>query len=332
MSKSFIIITSIFQPTEAVEKFSKIKDKALIVVGDKKSPADWSCNSVKFLSVKDQEELGFETGAKLPFNHYGRKLMGYLYAIQNGAEVIIDTDDDNIPYENWAFPPFEGEFEKTQQDIGFINMYKYFTSHHIWPRGFPLDLILSDAFTKNNASLTNGHAKVGIWQGLADSDPDVDAIYRLIDNKEIYFDKRAPIVLNEGAICPFNSQNTAVVKELFPLLYLPSYVTFRYTDILRGLVAQPIMWKHGYQLGFTEATVKQLRNPHDYLKDFESEIPCYLYPQKVIDWVSAALKEGNTVAEDLYAAYEALHANNIVSDAELELLTLWIKDINTLIK
>ena len=36
---------------------------------------------------------------------------------------------------------------------------------------------------------------------------------------------------------PFNSQNTLWRKELLPLAYLPSKVTFRYTDILRGMIA-----------------------------------------------------------------------------------------------
>ena len=32
---------------------------------------------------------------QLPWNHFGRKNLGYLYAIQHGADVIFDFDDDN---------------------------------------------------------------------------------------------------------------------------------------------------------------------------------------------------------------------------------------------
>jgi hypothetical protein len=167
---------------------------------------------------------------------------------------------------------------------------------------------------------------------LADSDPDVDAIYRLVDNTEIFFDKRTPIVLAEGTLCPFNSQNTLVRRELFPLLYLPAYVTFRFTDILRGLVAQPIMWAHGYRLGFTEATVIQVRNPHDYVKDFESEIPCYLHPNRVIAAVTRAIDPSNTVGENLRLAYAELAKENIVTAQEIELLDLWLADVTTLTK
>ncbi|MDJ0364555.1 STELLO glycosyltransferase family protein [Hymenobacter sp. H14-R3] len=332
MPNTSIVITSIFAPTEAVTKFANLPNYQLVVAGDKKSPVDWQEPNVTYLDVAAQEALGFGMSAKLPFNHYGRKMMGYLHAIREGAEVIVDTDDDNIPYDDWAFPAMSGSFATAPADKGFVNIYKNFTSHHIWPRGYPLDLILNTDHNLKEADLTHQEAKIGIWQGLADSDPDVDAIYRLVDNTEIFFDKRDPIVLPIGTLCPFNSQNTLVRRELFALLYLPAYVTFRFTDILRGLVAQPIMWAHGYRLGFTQATVLQVRNPHDYVKDFESEIPCYLHPNRVIAAVQRALKPGNTVAEDLRAAYAELLTENIVTAQETELLDLWLTDLKTLLK
>ena len=332
MSKTYVVITSIFAPTEAVAKIAAMPNYQLVVAGDKKSPADWQVERVEYLSVVDQEAQGFSLSTKLPFNHYGRKMMGYLHAIQAGATVIVDTDDDNIPYDGWEFPPFEGEFATSPVDKGFVNIYKNFTSHHIWPRGYPLDLILDSTHNLQEDDLSGNATKIGIWQGLADSDPDVDAIYRLIDNTEVFFDKRSPVVLAEGTLCPFNSQNTAVRQELFPLLYLPAYVTFRFTDILRGLVAQPIMWAHGYRLGFTEATVLQVRNPHDYMKDFESEIPCYLHPNHVIAAVTRAIDKGNTVSENLRLAYAELAKENIVTAQEIELLDLWLADVAALTK
>ncbi|MFL6529632.1 MAG: STELLO glycosyltransferase family protein, partial [Chthoniobacterales bacterium] len=122
-------------------------------------------------------------------------------------------------------------------------------------------------------------------------------------------------------------QNTLFVRELFPLLYLPAFVTFRFTDILRGLVAQPIAWAAGYRLGFTSATVVQERNPHDYLKDFELEIPCYLLAQRVADTVSAAVRETASVSDNLHNAYEALLTAGIVQRDELRLLSAWLEDV-----
>ena len=72
----------------------------------------------------------------------------------------------------------------------------------------------------------------------------------------------------------------------------------------------------------------QERNPHDLLKDFESEIPCYLYAGKMVNIVDRAIRRGKPITENLYLAYEALHKNGIVERRELDLLKDWIDDIN----
>ena len=50
-----------------------------------------------YLTPRDQEELAdhLPIVTLLPWNHFGRKNVGYLYAMMHGAEVIWDFDDDN---------------------------------------------------------------------------------------------------------------------------------------------------------------------------------------------------------------------------------------------
>ena len=320
---TFIVITSIFEPTQAVKEFSGISGYNLIVVGDKKTPANYSSKDVDFLPYN--KEFGFKIEALLPLNHYCRKMIGYMHAIKKGTNIIIDTDDDNVPLENWSFPEFEGNYNIIKTDAKYLNIYEMYTKEKIWPRGFPLNFINQ----KINYSIDEGKVKVGIWQGLADKDPDVDAIYRLINNTPpIYFDKSKPeYVLDKGIFCPFNSQNTAFTKEMFALLYLPATVTFRFTDILRGLIAQPIMQLYGHHLGFITSTVIQERNEHNYLKDFESEIPCYLHTENVINIVSKVINKDFSISNNLYRAYEALLNEKIVLADELEILNAWLSDI-----
>lgn len=326
--KKVIVITSIFYPTEAIVLFSKMKEYKLIVVGDKKTPEDWNYDNVDYVSVDEQESMEFQLAKVLPYNHYCRKMLGYLKAIKNKVEFIVDTDDDNIPKDNWKFPDFENQFDTIDNDKGFVNIYQLYTDKKIWARGLPLNLISTDFQLEK--CISKQESKIGIWQGLADEDPDVDAIYRLTSDEPCYFDKREPVVLGSGTISPFNTQNTIIRKELFVLMYLPTYVTFRFTDILRGLVAQPIMWLYGYQLGFIDATVVQKRNPHDYMKDFISEIPMYQFSEKVIEIVSNAISVEETIEDNLYNAYTALLKENIVCEKEIVTLEAWINDIKNL--
>ncbi|WOO43009.1 STELLO glycosyltransferase family protein [Rubellicoccus peritrichatus] len=325
MSK-YVVITSIFEPTEAVRAFAGLNDYKLVVVGDKKTPKDWTCDNVEYLSVLDQSGVGAHLSGVLPYNHYCRKMMGYLYCVNKGASLIVDTDDDNIPKENWSFPAAEGSFSALPEDKGFVNIYELYTDMKIWPRGLPVNLI-NERFGLEK-DLIEKTCKVGIWQGLADEDPDVDAIYRLTNGALCYFNERDPVVLGKGTLCPFNSQNTMIAKELFPLLYLPTYVTFRFTDILRGLVAQPIMWLFDYHLGFTNATVIQKRNPHDYFQDFLSEIPMYKHCEEVIEIANGAISSGKSISDNLFNVYEGLHRKDIVETEELEVLAAWLKDID----
>ena len=321
----FIVITSIFEPTEAVKRFAHLDDYHLVVVGDKKTPSDWHYDRVTYLSVAEQDELGFSLNTHLPYNHYCRKMLGYLYAMKKRAHIIIDTDDDNIPEANWGFPAFTGVYPRLPEQMGFVNIYELYTEQKIWPRGYPLRLLSTDR-SIDRGRLADEYTRVGIWQGLANEDPDVDAIYRLMSDAACEFDNHGPHVLGTGTLTPFNSQNTAFIDKLFPLLYLPAFVTFRFTDILRGVIAQPIMWLYDYQLGFTDATVTQKRNPHDYMKDFESEIPMYLHVERVSEIIAPAISERKTIEENLFDAYDALTGEGIVKPQELSCLEAWLAD------
>jgi len=329
--KKNIVITSIYAATDAVNKFSKLDDYDLIVVGDKKTPADWNCQNAHFISVEEQSNSDYLLNKALPFNHYCRKMMGYLYAFTQEAEIIIDTDDDNIPRSIWAFPELEGRYPCLADNLGFINIYELYSEQKIWPRGYPLRLLQKNN-TVQKENITAKDVKTGIWQGLANGDPDVDAIYRLTIGEYCDFQENGNYVLGKGTITPFNSQNTAFAKDLFPLLYLPAFVTFRFTDILRGLVAQPIMWLYDYHLGFTGPTVVQERNEHDYMKDFESEVPMYLHAENIVHHVSRVISANSSIEDNLTSAYEELVKATIVPETELLTLEAWLSDYANIIK
>lgn len=330
--KDTIVITSIYHPTEAVRMFSGMTDYRVIVVGDLKTPGDWNCEHVDYLSLQRQEQSGFKLAGMLPFNHYGRKMLGYLHAIKTGTGSIIDIDDDNLPkvakpdgYHGCRFPGFNDRYPCLAGNMGFVNIYQFFTDQHIWPRGLPLSLATRKFNLEDHLQVTDCH--VGVWQGLADEEPDVDAIYRFTQNRNCHFWDRGPLVLAPGTISPFNAQNTKFRNELFALLYLPSHVSFRFTDILRGLVAQPIMWLYGFRLGFTGATVIHKRNQHNSMSDFLSEIPMYQYGPEVVDIVTPALSEDEGINANLFRAYEALFKAGIVCEAELHTFEAWISDL-----
>jgi hypothetical protein len=325
------VITSIFPPTASVASFAgSVSFTNVIVVGDRKSPPGYPLDGVRFLSVSDQEQLPWGLLGQLPFNHYCRKMVGYLEAAASGADILFDTDDDNgllpgVDGAIWAIDCLH-ELRPGGDETRHLNVYRHFSDQPIWPRGLPLDLITASHAEPPLLAEAPRGVSIGVWQGLANGDPDVDAIYRLTSNQPCTFLDRPAVSLPEGIVCPFNSQNTAFRRELLPLMYLPAYVTFRYTDILRGLVAQPILWAAGLRLAFTPATVFQDRNAHDYLRDLESEVPMYLTGRRALELAIETASASRSIPENLQAVYEALEREGIVEARELELLGLWLAD------
>ncbi|KAH8058087.1 hypothetical protein JL721_9545 [Aureococcus anophagefferens] len=85
---------------------------------------------------------------------------------------------------------------------------------------------------------------VVVAQLLANHDPDVDAIYRLGPRAALPLPFDFPsshgrgVVLDGGAVCPFNAQATLFDRAAFWALLLPASVHGRVADIWRGFVAQ----------------------------------------------------------------------------------------------
>ena len=320
--KKYIIITTIHPLSTGILQFARFNDWQIVLVGDKKSVEIDSSKNITFLSVEDQFALKYDFVNTCPFNHYARKNIGYLYAIQRGADVIYDTDDDNVPYEHWGVPEFfcDRQYTSTRD---FVNVYQYFSKELVWPRGFPLDEIYQEA--EHNLTWTEP-LNVGVWQGLANIDPDVDAVFRLIFRKEITFNDKPPIVLRQGNYCPFNSQNTIWHRKAFPYLYLPSTTSFRFTDILRGYVAQKLMWEQNLHVGFTRATVYQDRNKHDLMKDFADEIEGYLCTKPIVELLQS-LDLGSDPYANLEGVYQALAGQGFVGAEEFDMCKAWIRDL-----
>lgn len=332
MKNTFLIITSIAnQNHQVLKQFAEETLKhnvQFIVIGDTKSPKEFKLAGCDFYSIDQQQELRFKLVENLPVNHYARKNLGYLIAISRGATTIIETDDDNIPLEGF----WKNRTTKVNAHLlnskGWVNVYKYFTDTHIWPRGFALENIQDKLPILDNKSLID----CPIQQGLADENPDVDAIYRLTLPLPIIFNKTDSIALGINSFCPFNSQNTTWFKEAFPLLYLPSHCSFRMTDIWRSFVAQRIAWTCGWPILFHQSTVRQERNDHNLMNDFRDEVSGYNNNAQIIKSLKELeLKDGiENISSNMKLCYNTLIKLGFVGQQESILLDAWLDDISFL--
>jgi hypothetical protein len=331
--KICVVVTSISGPTEILVGLAKGCGRNgydFIVIGDEASPADFEIAGCDFYSLQRQRQTGFEFAKSCPTRHYARKNIGYLLAIRDGASVIIETDDDNIAYERfWAGRQLVHK-APVVRDAGWVNVYQYFSDAQIWPRGYPLDQVQGAAPAYD--CLETGEAACPIQQGLADDNPDVDAVYRLVMPLPVRFRSDRCVVLGRGCWCPFNSQNTTWWPQAFELLYLPAYCSFRMTDIWRSFIAQRICWLNGWSVLFGEPTVRQERNEHDLLRDLADEVPGYLNNRQICEALEALSLDAGAerIGDNMRACYEKLVSMSLVGREELGLLDQWLADVGRL--
>jgi hypothetical protein len=300
------------------------------VMGDRISPADFELEGCDFYSLQRQRETGFALVERLPERHYGRKNVGYLLAISHGTEILLETDDDNYAREGFWDPRSRQVQAHRIDEAGWVNVYSHFTNANVWPRGFALEHLQDRLKPLEQWPVSSVDAP--IQQGLADENPDVDAIYRLTFPLPLSFDRSSSVALGRNSWCPFNSQNTTWFKEAFPLLYLPSHCSFRMTDIWRSFVAQRIAWENGWHIWFHPPTVYQERNMHNLLRDFSDEVVGYLNNGRIAEELAAlTLRSGqNALGENLILCYEKLISMRLVGEDELPLVQAWLDDLQRL--
>jgi len=268
---NFIVTTTINSPTEALIKFSEMKDWELVVVGDLKTPKqeylDLDCI---YLDVNSQEKINPELSNLIGFNSLERRNFGYIYAYKNGAKLIASVDDDNIPLENWGKnllidKHVEVDFYETQE-IAFDPLSVTSISN-LWHRGFPIELL----HRKNlNLKLKKLSIFPQIQADLWNGDPDIDAICRIAFSPEVEIKNFHPFSTNKYS--PFNTQNTFFSAQIIKYFMQLPFVG-RMSDIWGSYLIQKNLGD--LKIVYSNASVYQDRNPHNLSTDLEQELLGY---------------------------------------------------------
>lgn len=351
MCEKWIVVTSIFQPSPATRKLGEMTRAGwcYVVVADMNGPSEYDdVEGVIYLTVERQRTLQFQILDHTPWRHFGRKNIGFLYAIAHGAKVIYDTDDDNrlkethIPIAGYGPNGLEANVSVAQapteagrNELPVFNPYRYFrpTCGHVWPRGYPLDHVQRDGI-RTVAPLSNAtlYRSPAVQQFLADEDPDVDAIFRLTRQLPCNFQGLPPgspdvLVIPPNTYVPYNAQATVHLYEAFWGLLLPVTVHGRVSDIWRSYLTQKLLWDIGQSLVFANAHVIHDRVAHDYLKDFQSEQDLYLKSTAMINFLASWSSDAPTLVERLEQLWAAFYSRGFVELGDLRLAQAWIRDL-----
>lgn len=285
--KKYIITTTINEPTEATIKFCEIADKkdfTFVIIGDTKTPHDSyknlvdTYNNVVYLPPVEQDILYPDLSEIIGWKTIQRRNIGFVYAYQNGADVVATVDDDNIPYDSWGDNILLGQEIEVDE---FENLScPYFdaistTEHNdLWHRGFPIEHLQ----VKNNIEYKGKVKMTPLVQAeFWDGDPDIDAICRLSKKPIVKFKPFEPFTTKQ--LTPFNSQNTFLHRSV-----LKYYSVFPYTGRMDDIWGSYVMQHHfPNSVIFAKASVYQARNPQDLVKNLENEVIGYRNTLQLLD-------------------------------------------------
>ncbi|HYL85236.1 MAG TPA: hypothetical protein VE263_13450 [Candidatus Angelobacter sp.] len=266
------------------------KDLVFVVVADRKTPpeAQEYCKRlekthgfpVEYFDLDRQQAYlrNFpELDEYLPYNSVQRRNIGMVYAYEIDCATIITVDDDNYLIapnllEAHLRVGREATLKSYSSETGWLNPCQFLTvtppflTYH---RGFPLSQRHVDSPLSEKPSTGRVVVNVGMWLG----DPDVDAWIRmsvpLIATRWIPTESFA---LAPGTWAPFNSQQTAVARELVPAYFLNPNAG-RYDDIWASYILHRIANQLGHLVTYGAPVVdhKQKRSLASLWRDLDDE-------------------------------------------------------------
>ncbi len=276
MSKKVIVTTTINPITKALHKFQSFTDWDLVVIGDKKTPANYKLDRGLYVSCEMQEKYDKKLSDAIGWNCIQRRNFGLLWAHDMGADIVAVIDDDNIPYDTWGSNVSVGKTLKVsyyKTDLPAFDPIGVTNENHLWHRGYPLQLIPRRDYSHVETTTITPDVQADFWNG----DPDIDAICRMEHRPECQFDKK-PFPFTSNQLSPFNSQNTFIRSSL-----LKDYFLFPHIGRMDDIWAAYYVQAKGAKVIYGAPTVYQERNEHDLVVDMKKEYLGYENNLKLVE-------------------------------------------------
>lgn len=224
-----------------------------------------------------QRDAGFAFSELVGFSCIQRRNFATLEALRWGADLIVSIDDDNFPLNSGYFADFE--FATARHGTQWSGLQATSQSGWVDPGQFLLPPVEHRGFPHEVRSppvlSPIVDARVGVAQGLVLGDPDIGASLRLASAPHchgVHEVARAGFVVDPSkSWTVFNSQNTAIIRELAPAFFMLPGVG-RYDDLFASLICQWIMRGRGYVTHYGPPFVYQERNKHNLVRDLKDEL------------------------------------------------------------
>eukprot|EP00047_Mylnosiga_fluctuans_P006819 m.249321 g.249321 ORF g.249321 m.249321 type:complete len:888 (+) comp16087_c0_seq1:63-2726(+) len=218
-----------------------------LVLGEPDSPPWPVLPRVIFLSQQDLAISAAYRALASPGAALSREQLrniGYLHAIMSGACTVYDTDA-GLRHGSLAALLRPGrEYLQVSQSI---NPMAYFGHPSVWPRGMRLTHVTHEWTALDHFTPGATPTEPLIRQALIDGYPDVDSTFQLTrvvvgHPLDVTFEPSTPIaIVGDRSYVPLNALSTLFTRDALWALVLPTDLSARIADTLRGYWAQRVM-------------------------------------------------------------------------------------------
>lgn len=328
----------------------------VIIAGNENSPHDeieialvtaaakYPTVSFDYLRPSDKRCTSSWINDYIESNHTHRRNFALLEALHAGADVIITVDDDNFPATyTWV--------DDAKRLLAEPNSRPVVNSASGWfdpgqlcepptvHRGYPISQRQQPGMFTTTIPSEAHHLRIGVVAGLWLGDPDIDAMERIVNDPVIH-GISSSATLAHGTWGPFDSQSTAVCRQLAPLMFMWTDVG-RYDDIWCSYLMRAIMDVTGYHVTYGEPLVRQERNPHNLLRDLKDEMFGYEHTEDLCSFLrdmseelklkrSETPEHSNPWAMFKYVVDQLGWSCRFLPDRTILGLKAWIKDVDDL--
>ena len=288
---------------------------------------------IRYYTVTDQAELGYACSPLIGWNCIMRRNIGFLEALKWGADTIISFDDDNV-----ILDPFSYKLDHACTVDGTPASGPCVTSDSGWfdpgtllfppspHRGFPITTRRGDSRFRKFKPASS--AKVGVNAGISLGDPDIWAVERIVNAPEVHQVSellRSGLLVDSRTWTVFNSQNTAVIRDLIPAWGMVPHVG-RMDDIYASLITQRVMRDRGLHVHFGQPFVWQQRNEQNVLTNLRHEIDGMEHITHLADLIGFRSLPGKSVIDDCRHMWEALSHTDWMPPDALKAMFAYLDD------
>ncbi len=341
-----IVVTTIFEPAwlegylRNLRAHGRMDSTTLRIICDRKTP-----DSV-YAAARDAAAQGFaidcptleEQQAYLerlaapaelvPWNTDNRRNIGFLRALESGADVLISIDDDNYCPEDVDFvgehgvvgaaaaPETVSRVASGAPWFNICELIDFGGAAPVYARGFPYRARVAEAtaaLSTLEAPPARGGARIAVNAGLWLDDPDVDALTRLTLAPQGRAARPESVLLGPQTWSPINTQNTAMLREAIPAYYyvrmgfpLQGMRIDRFGDILSGYFLQAVAKHLGDGIRIGSPVAAHRRSPHDLFKDLYHELAGVVLIEELVPWLRELTLEGDDYATTYASLAQAL--------------------------